>query len=232
MNKTVSHYDRTAGQYDDRHNLDTNPEHTRALELGWPLFAANSVLDVGCGTGRTLLWLSERNPNLTLFGIEPSGAMIDVARQKLPDADIRVGNGEALPYESNSVDVAIATGIMHHADNPSRAIDEMFRVARKGILISDHNNYAFGGSKTRRIRMALKLAGLLGAFTFVKQGFNKQGYSDDDGYWYPYSLFDNYAQIAKQAERVYIIPTRNPTSNEHILFAQSHIAIAAIKPSS
>jgi ubiquinone/menaquinone biosynthesis C-methylase UbiE len=75
--------------------------------------------------------------------------MIDIAKQSLPSAEFRQGNGEAMPYESASVDVAIATGIMHHADHPSLVISEMFRVARKGVLISDHNNYAFSGSLAR-----------------------------------------------------------------------------------
>jgi hypothetical protein len=70
---------------------------------------------------------------------------------------------------------------MHHADHPDRVIAEMFRVAWKGVLIRDHNNYAFGGSLARRLRMGLKMCGLLGAATFVRQGFKKQGYFEDDG---------------------------------------------------
>ena len=33
---------------------------------------------------------------------------------------------------------------MHHVDSPASVIAEMFRVARKAVLISDHNNFAFG----------------------------------------------------------------------------------------
>jgi SAM-dependent methyltransferase len=156
--------------------------------------------------------------------------MIEIAKQKLPAAAFQQGSGENMPYEDGSVDVAIATGIMHHADNPSAVIKEMFRVARKGILISDHNNYAFGGSVMQRLRMGLKVCGLLEAVTFVRNGFKKQGYSEGDGWWYPYSLFDDYAQIARLAEQVFIIPTRRPTGDlGNIVFAQSHFAIVALK---
>ena len=201
------------------------------MELGWPLFGAvNSVLDVGSGTGCSLTWLRTKNKDLRLLGIEPSQGMIDIAKQSVPSAEFRLGNGEAMPYESASVDVAIATGIMHHADHPSLIISEMFRVVRKGVLISDHNNYAFGGSLARRLRMGLKVCGLLGAATFVRQGFKKQGYSEGDGWWYPYSLFDNYAQIARLSDRVFIIPTCPPTERmEGLLFSQSHFAIVALK---
>ena len=119
---------------------------------------------------------------------------------------------------------------MHHVDSPYRVINEMFRVARKGIMISDHNNYAFGNSLARRVRMGLKSCGLLGAATYVRQGFNKQGYSEGDGWWYPYSLFDNYAQIARRSDKVFIFPTCQPSGDmENLVFAQSHFAIAALK---
>lgn len=225
------YYDATAAGYDALHSTETNPEHTSAMELGWPLFGeVSSVLDVGSGTGRSLIWLRNQNSHLRLSGIEPSQGMIELARRNLPDVEFTHGKGEAMPYATGSVDVAIATGIMHHADHPARVISEMFRVARKGILISDHNNYAFGGPLTRRLRMTLQMVGLLNAATFVRQGFKKRGYSDDDGWWYPYSLFDNYADIARRSSRLYIIPTKPAVgSMANLLFSQGHFCIVAIK---
>jgi SAM-dependent methyltransferase len=229
--KLSEYYDATAAGYDDLHSRQTNPEHTRAMELGWPFFdTASSVLDVGSGTGRSLIWLRNQSKSLRLLGIEPSQGMIDIAKRNLPDAEFRQGNGEAMPYESGSIDVVIATGIMHHADHPDRVISEMFRVARKGILISDHNNYAFGRPLARRFRMGLKVSGLLNAATFVRQGFKRQGYSKEDGWWYPYSLFDNYADIARHSSRLYIFPTRPPAgSMGNLLFSQGHFCIVAMK---
>lgn len=229
--KLSQYYDETAGGYDALHGEDTNPEHTRAMEQGWPLLGkVSSVLDVGSGTGRSLLWLHNRDSQLKLFGIEPSQGLLEIAKKNLPVADFRQGFGEQLPYDTNSIDVVIAAAIMHHADSPGKIISEMFRVARKGVLISDHNNYAFGGAMARRIRMGLKMAGLLEAATFVKQGFKKQGYSRDDGWWYPYSLFDNYSQIAELSHRLVIFPTRRPSAGMgNLLFAQSHFAIVALK---
>jgi hypothetical protein len=70
--KLADYYDTTAADYDNLHNAQTNPEHTRAMELGWPLFGAvSSVLDVGSGTGRSLIWLHKQNMALKLLGIEP-----------------------------------------------------------------------------------------------------------------------------------------------------------------
>ena len=88
---------------------------------------------------------------------------------------------------------------MHHANNPAKVISEMFRVARKGMLMSDHNNYAFGSNWARRIRMSLKMCGLLDAATFVKQGFKKQGYSEGD---VRKILGENTLRVMTEVERV------------------------------
>jgi hypothetical protein len=120
---------------------------------------------------------------------------------------------------------------MHHVDRPANVIGEMFRVARKAVLISDHNNFAFGGSKARRLRLWLHASGLLGAATYVKQGFRKQGYSDGDGWWYPYSLLNDFGQIAGLSAEQYIIPTTAfRTDDTNMLLSLSHMAIVAVKP--
>ena len=227
---TTAYYDRTAARYDVLHGHDQNPEHTRALELAWPMVnGVASVLDVGSGTGRSLEWVS-RHGQIELHGVEPSAELVAVARAKLPHADIEEGRGENLPFADESVDLVMATGIMHHADDPQRVMREMFRVSRRYVLISDHNNYAFGGSRARRVRMCLDALGLLKAATFVKQGFRKQGYSEDDGYWYPYSLLNDYALVASLARRVCILPTRPSSLGQgNLLVAQSHLAYLAEK---
>ena len=77
MKKTIEYYDATASEYDELHGGDRDPEHIRALEIGWPIIESMSpstLLDVGCGTGRSLRWVFERSPSITLLGIEPSDA--------------------------------------------------------------------------------------------------------------------------------------------------------------
>jgi SAM-dependent methyltransferase len=230
LKHTTDYYNATASTYDATHG-DSEPEHTKAFEIGWPLVGnIESVLDVGCGTGRGLAWVAQINPKVQLNGLEPSDSMLSIAAQKVSGANLCQGSGENIPFVDKSIDLVTATGIMHHVDDPARVIAEMFRVARKAILISDHNNYAFGGDLMRRLRMGLKLCGLLNATTFVRQGFNRRGYSKEDGWWYPYSLFDNYGEIARHAEHIFIYPTRPASSAGNILFSQSHFAVVAKLP--
>ena len=65
----TEYYNRTAEQYDQLHGGEKNLEHIRALERAWPIlgrFNIRSVVDVGCGTGRSLAWLEQRGQPLTL----------------------------------------------------------------------------------------------------------------------------------------------------------------------
>jgi ubiquinone/menaquinone biosynthesis C-methylase UbiE len=229
--KLVNYYNETAQTYDALHNTSTNPEHTTALESAWPLLPKNleSALDVGCGTGRTLLWLANRDPSLLLHGIEPAGGLAAIARSALPNVNIVEGVGDRMPFANGSIDLVVATGIMHHVDEPTKIISEMFRVAGKAVLISDHNNYAFGGRFSQKLSV-FKALNLFSAFVYIKQGFRRQGYSKEDGWWYPYSLLENYRQIATCSRRTYIIPTRSPSGpSSNFIFAQSHFAILALK---
>ena len=168
---------------------------------------------------------------MELTGIDPSDGLLAIARDRLPQARLEVGYGERIPLENDSVDLAVATGIMHHVDHPTDVIKEMFRVSRKLVLISDHNNFAFGRSIARNVRLGLYSLGLLDFATYIKQGFRKQGYSEGDGWWYPYSLFNDYGLIASLSAQTYILPTRPSTLLKgNLLLSQSHFAVLAVKP--
>jgi ubiquinone/menaquinone biosynthesis C-methylase UbiE len=226
--RSTDYYNATAASYEDLHGFEQ--EHLIALKKGLAYFSeARSVLDVGCGTGRGLAELHNFNPALDLHGIDPAEALLELAQRKVPSATLHVGTGDNLPFSEASFDVVVATGIMHHVENPGKIIAEMFRAARLGVIVSDHNNFAFGSSKAKRLRMFLRVTGLLGFATFVKQGFKKQGYSNDDGWWYPYSIFDNYADFTTRSKDVVIFPTRPATGNDSFLFDQSHVAIVGLK---
>lgn len=231
--RIVDYYNKTALQYDGLHAGDQNLEHVRALELSWPSidrFNIKSAIDVGCGTGRTLDWMAKRNTALELTGIDPSDGLLAIARDRVPQAKLEVGCGEKIPLKNNSVDLALASAIMHHVDRPEDVIKEMFRVAKKLVFISDHNNFAFGGKMARGLRLVLYSVGLLSVATYLKQGLRKQGYSEEDGWWYPYSLFNDFGLIASLSSETYIIPTRPSNSAKgNLLLTQSHFAILAVK---
>ena len=67
------------------------------LEPGW------LVLDVGCGAGSFLRIVAERGGRP--YGLDASDALIAFAGERLPDADVRVGEMEELPWPDATFDL-------------------------------------------------------------------------------------------------------------------------------
>src|SRR6266567_1061719 len=60
------------------------------------LKAGQLVLDIGCGVGAFLRLVADRGGRA--YGLETSNALLEIAHERVPDADLRVGDMEALPY--------------------------------------------------------------------------------------------------------------------------------------
>lgn len=93
------------------------------------------VLDVACGTGRTLYALSQALPQATLHGVDLSGPYLDEARRLVGDrATLQRADACALPFHDASFDVVTTTWLLHElpADARRRTLREMARVVKPG----------------------------------------------------------------------------------------------------
>jgi SAM-dependent methyltransferase len=88
------------------------------------------VLDVGCGSGVFLRAAVDRGA--TACGLDASAPMVEHALERVPDADIRVGDLQFLPYEDDAFDVVTAFSSFWFADDPIAALREAKRVTRPG----------------------------------------------------------------------------------------------------
>jgi SAM-dependent methyltransferase len=88
------------------------------------------LLDVGCGSGLTLLLAKRRGarPN----GLDISPGLLQIARERLPDADLREGDMEFLPFGDAEFDAVTGVNAFQFADDPRRALSEAARVTRPG----------------------------------------------------------------------------------------------------
>ena len=73
------------------------------------ILAAGAVLDVGCGTGSMLRWARDQGHTGRLVGVDPAGAMLDVARRNAPDIEWFHGDMTTVTFEPE-FDLVFMTG--------------------------------------------------------------------------------------------------------------------------
>lgn len=93
-----------------------------------------NLLDVGTGSGLFAEAFERRG--LDVAGVDARPEMLDAAREFVPGGEFREGLVEALPYEKKSFDLVLLSLVLHEADDPLKALQEAFRVAkiRVGVL--------------------------------------------------------------------------------------------------
>ena len=92
------------------------------------------VLDIGCGSGLTLVLAAGRGAQVA--GLDVSPGLLGVARERLPDADLRLDDLEFLPWPDESFDVALGVNAFQFAADPVAALGEARRVVRVGGLVA------------------------------------------------------------------------------------------------
>jgi SAM-dependent methyltransferase len=91
---------------------------------------AKALLDAGCGAGLALSKAAAAGA--TPYGLDASAALLAVAAERVPDADLRTGEIEELPYADGSFDVVTAFNSIQYAVDPAHAVAELARVCRLG----------------------------------------------------------------------------------------------------
>jgi tRNA (cmo5U34)-methyltransferase len=91
--------------------------------------AVASVLDLGTGTGETASRVLGLHPSAALVGIDESEAMLERARRRFPDADLRV-QGLEDPLPDGRFDLIVSALAVHHLDGAGKA-DLFRRVAER-----------------------------------------------------------------------------------------------------
>ena len=95
---------------------------------------ARSSLDVGCGPGLAAQVFAEKITNVG--GIDASAAFIDIARERLPGRNFRVGEMESLPHADGSFDVVTGFNAFQYATSPVNALREARRVTQpEGTIV-------------------------------------------------------------------------------------------------
>jgi ubiquinone/menaquinone biosynthesis C-methylase UbiE len=97
------------------------------------LAPGDRVLDVGCGTGVFLRLCADRGA--VVAGLDAAGGMVEAARARVPEADLRVGDVQSLPYDDDAFDLVTGFASFFYADDVVAALREAGRVARPGAPV-------------------------------------------------------------------------------------------------
>lgn len=139
-------FDEIAGSYDL-----TNRVLSLGVDIAWRLKACRlsleylkrervTILDVACGTGDMILhWervAKEQGVTLEkISGVDPSGGMLKVAKEKLPHISFIQAEAKAIPLEDSSIDViSIAYGIRNVVEREA-ALNEFCRLLKPGGIL-------------------------------------------------------------------------------------------------
>ena len=112
------------------HRFRTTPGYYRWLLAMLPARTGLSLLDVGCGSGSLLRDAADMG--LRVSGVDISDVGLAQARNRVPDADLRVARAEELPFADSSFDLVSCAGSLEHVSDIGQAVREMARVTRPG----------------------------------------------------------------------------------------------------
>lgn len=102
------------------------------------LDGAGTLLDVACGTGRTLAQLRRALPDVELTGLDLSPFYLEEAQRQLGDGIALVeGNAESMPLPDDAFDIVTSVFLFHELPRNARrrVFAEMRRVLRPGGLV-------------------------------------------------------------------------------------------------
>ena len=90
-----------------------------------------TALDLGCGTGEIIKLILQQDSRKSLYGIDLSDKMLEIARSKLGKAaTLILGDSEQLPFADDFFDVIYCNDSFHHYPAPNNVLSEVHRVLK------------------------------------------------------------------------------------------------------
>jgi len=109
---------------------------------------AQTILEVGCGTGHFSRWFAQQG--LRPVGVDRSAPMLTEARRHQVAGWV-LGDAVQLPFQDGAFDLVAFVTTLEFLEQPAKALREARRVARQGILLGVLNAWSFTAAR-RRVR--------------------------------------------------------------------------------
>jgi len=182
IEQMVAYYRRTARNYDTWHRNHADSSHEAAVRKVLELMSSRrlkNVLDVCCGTGRCVAAAGAAGFDAT--GIDVSQELLDEGIKEcgIPVERMICGDATKLPFPDKFFDVSCILGALHHTAMPHSIIEEMIRVSRVGIVVSDEANHLHGA--IRNILIGLGVFDPVYRFIFRREPKTKRRAMESEG---------------------------------------------------
>lgn len=121
-------YDRFMGRYSSQ--LSAQMADLAEVRRG------QRALDVGCGPGALTGELVARLGGDAVAAVDPSAPFVEAARERHPGVIVHRATAEALPFDGDAFDAALAQLVVHFMTDPIAGLAEMRRITRPGGLVA------------------------------------------------------------------------------------------------
>jgi SAM-dependent methyltransferase len=183
--------------FDDLDDYRFDKLHYLPALVDFTAFRGRRLLEVGCGIGTDLVRFARGGARVT--GIDLSQTAIDLARRNfalnnLAAEELRVGNGEQLPYGNESFDVVYGHGVIQYTASPEQLIRECHRVLKPGgtAIFMVYNRVSWLNALSKVMKVALE--------------------HEDAPVLRKYSIAE-FRELLKPFDRVDVIPERFPVKS-------------------
>ena len=144
--RTRAYFDELAGKFGRQY---VPGRSWKALAEGlFKILDFKVVADLGAGEGTLAQLLAQRAEQV--IAIDHSEKMVSfgtetAAKNGLGNLEYRLGDIESPPIEDSSIDLAFLSQALHHASNPSRALEEVHRILKPDgkVVILDLLQHSF-----------------------------------------------------------------------------------------
>src|SRR5215831_10474479 len=188
----LNQFRKPAGWFGRLNLANMNRHHSRLTDWGLaqvPVSRNATVLDVGCGGGRTVSKLVALAPEGRVFGVDYSETSVASSRSRNRQGiragrvEIRQASVSELPFASDTFDLVTAVETHFYWPDLPADVREVLRVLKPGgafLIVAEAYN---GGKKARQMQMfadAMSRTGNYSHLTLEEHGelLTSAGYSD------------------------------------------------------